>query len=171
MGAKAFFQKPVENDELLEALESVCRTEKVESKNAKILIVDDDQDTLMAISLRLRMNGYDTALATDGISAITVAQREHPDLVLLDLGLPGGDGFVVLERLRMFASLAAVPVVILSGQDPHENRNRAMEAGLSTYLQKPVDNEEMLAAIERCLSRPAMFVPTAMPPEPSRPAS
>jgi len=65
----------------------------------KILIVDDDKDLMRGISIRLKANGYDTVFATDGIMAITVAKNEMPDLIILDIGLPAGDGFIVMERL------------------------------------------------------------------------
>src|ERR1039458_3619708 len=65
----------------------------------KILIVDDDPDLRRGLNLRLRANHYETAYATDGFSAISMAQKERPDLIILDLGLPAGDGFVVMERL------------------------------------------------------------------------
>jgi DNA-binding response OmpR family regulator len=65
---------------------------------AKILIVDDDPDLRRGLNLRLRSAHYETAYATDGFSAISMAQKERPDLIILDIGLPAGDGFVVLER-------------------------------------------------------------------------
>ena len=64
----------------------------------KILIVDDDPDLRRGLNLRLRANHFDTAYATDGFSAIAMAQKERPDLIILDIGLPAGDGFVVLDR-------------------------------------------------------------------------
>ena len=117
----------------------------------KILIVDDDPDLRRALNVRLRANNYDTAFATDGMSAISVAQKERPDLVILDLGLPAGDGFTVIERLKAIASLAVVPIIVLSARDPQTSRERALKAGAETFFQKPVDNEELLAAIRKAL--------------------
>jgi two-component system KDP operon response regulator KdpE len=76
--------------------------------NSKILVVDDDPDLLRALRLRLRANNYDVATATDGYSAIASAQKERPALIVLDLGLPVGDGFVVLDRLRNSDTLSSV---------------------------------------------------------------
>ena len=68
--------------------------------NSKIMIVDDDPDLRQALRLRLRANNYDTVNAVDGYSALALAYKEHPDLIILDLGLPAGDGFVLVMRLQ-----------------------------------------------------------------------
>ena len=103
----------------------------------KILIIDDDQHLLLGLTARLKGNGYTVFWATDAISAITVARKEAPDLVILDLGLPAGDGFVVLERMRGLADLVATPVIVLSAADPADNERRALEAGAVAFFQKP----------------------------------
>lgn len=118
---------------------------------AKILIVDDDQDLRLGLNARLRASGYGTAFAQDGVTAVTVANQEKPDLVILDLGLPGGDGFVVLKRLKSIAPLACTPVIVLSARHPSGNRERAIHAGASAYFQKPAPNDELLATISECL--------------------
>src|SRR5881275_1935248 len=79
---------------------------------AKILIVDDDPDLRRGLNLRLRASHFDTAYATDGFSAIAMAQKERPDLIILDIGLPAGDGFVVLDRLQQSAQLSSIPVIV-----------------------------------------------------------
>ncbi len=113
----------------------------------KILIVDDDPDLRKALKLRLRANNYDTVQATDGYSALAVAQKEHPDLIILDLGLPAGDGFVVLERLQNSDLLSDVPVIVLTARDPQGNEKRALDAGATAFFQKPVDNAELLEVL------------------------
>ena len=113
----------------------------------KILVVDDDPDLVRALRLRLRANDYDIATACDGYSAIATAQKEHPDLIVLDLGLPAGDGFVVLERLQNSDTLSGVPVIVLSARDPQNNEERALKAGAAAFFQKPADNEELLNVI------------------------
>ena len=117
----------------------------------KILIIDDDQDLLLGLTPRLKANGYRVVCAKDAIAAITVARAEAPDLVILDLGLPAGDGFVVLERMRALADLAAIPVIVLSARDPVENKTRALDAGVMAFFQKPPDIHEFLAAIRHAL--------------------
>jgi DNA-binding response OmpR family regulator len=113
----------------------------------KILVVDDDPDLVRALRLRLRANNYDVATATDGYSAIASAQKEHPALIILDLGLPVGDGFVVLERLQNSDALAGVPVIVLSARDPQSNEERALKAGAAAFFQKPADNDELMNVI------------------------
>lgn len=113
----------------------------------KILVVDDDPDLVQALRLRLRANDYDIATAGDGYSAIATAQKERPDLIVLDLGLPVGDGFVVLERLQKSDALSGVPVIVLSARDPQANEDRALKAGAAAFFQKPADNEELLNVI------------------------
>jgi DNA-binding response OmpR family regulator len=118
----------------------------------KILIVDDDPDLRRGLNLRLRSNHYDTAYATDGFSAIAMAQKERPDLIILDLGLPAGDGFVVLERLQQSAALSAIPVIVLTARDPQSTRDKIIKAGATAYFQKPADNSELMNAIRAVLS-------------------
>ena len=117
----------------------------------KILVVDDDQDLAMGLRVRLRANNFVTVFATDAVSAISQAKNETPNLILLDLGLPAGDGFLVMERLNNIESLAAIPIIVLSARDPQGNKERALAAGARAYFQKPVDNDELLTAIQRSL--------------------
>ena len=118
---------------------------------SKILVVDDDQDLAMGLRVRLRANNFATVFATDAVSAISQAKNETPNLILLDLGLPGGDGFLVMERLNNIESLASIPIIVLSARDPQANKERALAAGAKAYFQKPVDNDELLAAIRKTL--------------------
>jgi two-component system KDP operon response regulator KdpE len=113
----------------------------------KILVVDDDPDLVRALRLRLRANNYEVSTASDGYTAIAQAQKERPALIILDLGLPVGDGFVVLDRLQNSDSLAGVPVIVLSARDPQMNEERALKAGASAFFQKPADNDELLNTI------------------------
>jgi DNA-binding response OmpR family regulator len=121
----------------------------------KILIVDDDPDLRQALRLRLRANHYDTVHAVDGYSAIAQAYKERPDLIILDLGLPAGDGFVVLDRLHKDDRLSSIPVVVLTARDPQGSEQRALEAGAAAFFQKPADNAELLEVIRVTLPRSA----------------
>jgi len=118
----------------------------------KILIVDDDNDLRRALHIRLRSFGYETVFAIDGVSAIAMALKETPDLILLDLGLPAGDGFVVLERLRKNTKLSCIPVIVLTAREARGNKEKALAGGCCAFLQKPVDNDDLLAAIQKALN-------------------
>jgi len=118
----------------------------------KILIVDDDQDLVVGLAVRLRKaGGYDVIMAADGLGGITKAQREKPDLVILDLGLPVGDGFSVLERLKTLTTTALIPVIVLSARDPGEAQNAVLDMGADAFFQKPADNDQLLAVIRKVL--------------------
>jgi two-component system KDP operon response regulator KdpE len=125
----------------------------------KILIVEDDQDMRRALNVRLRANNYDAAFASDAIEALSVAKKEKPDLLLLDLGLPGGDGFMVMDRMKDIASLSSLPVIVVSARDPEGNKDRALSAGAGAFFQKPVDNEQLMAAIRHSLGDPDQVSP------------
>jgi two-component system KDP operon response regulator KdpE len=114
---------------------------------AKILVVDDDPDLVRALRLRLRANQYEVTTAADGYAAIASAQKERPALIILDLGLPVGDGFVVLERLQSSDVLCGIPVIVLSARDPQANEQRALRAGAAAFFQKPADNDELMNVI------------------------
>jgi two-component system KDP operon response regulator KdpE len=118
----------------------------------KILIIEDDEDLQRGLNVRLRASEYDTAFASDAAMALTIARKEVPDLILLDLGLPGGDGFLVLERMKNIASLAGTPVIVVSARDPKTNQQRALDAGAKAFFQKPVDNDQLMSAIRSALS-------------------
>jgi DNA-binding response OmpR family regulator len=119
--------------------------------NPKILIVDDDPDLRRGLAIRLRANHYDTLQASDGYSAIAVAQKERPNLIVLDLGLPAGDGYVVLERLQDNDALASIPVIVLTARDPQSNERKTLQAGATAFLQKPADNYELMEVIRKTL--------------------
>ena len=123
--------------------------------NKKILIIEDDPDVRLGYHIRLKANNYDTFFAADALASMAEARKNQPDLIILDLGLPAGDGFVVMERLRANTPLAAIPIIVVSARDPRENGERALKAGAKANLQKPVDNEELLTVIRRLLGEPS----------------
>jgi len=118
----------------------------------KILIVDDDPHLRLALKIRLRANHYDTVQASDGNSAIVVAQKEQPDLIILDLGLPAGDGLAVLERFKESDTLSQIPVIIMTGRDPQFNEQKTLQAGATAFFRKPPDVSELLDVIRVALS-------------------
>jgi DNA-binding response OmpR family regulator len=125
--------------------------------NKKILIIEDDADVRLGYHVLLKANHYDTFFAADSLSAISEARKHLPDLIILDLGLPAGDGFIVLDRFRVNTYLAVIPVIVVSGRDLHGiqgNRERALKAGAKAYLQKPWNDDELLVTISQLLGQP-----------------
>ena len=110
----------------------------------KILIIEDDPDQVLGLKLRLEAYGYKVVHASDAVAAIKMARVEMPDLILLDIGLPAGDGFVVMQRLSNLTDVAHIPVIIISARDPEQNASRAFDAGA-------YDNHELLESIEGAL--------------------
>jgi DNA-binding response OmpR family regulator len=117
----------------------------------KILVVDDDPDVRLGLRVRLNANHYDVVCAADGVTSISEALKHMPDLMILDLGLPAGDGFSVLERMKTNEKLASIPVIVLSGRDRVINRDSAIRAGAKTFLQKPMEHGKLLAVIRLIL--------------------
>lgn len=120
--------------------------------NKKILVVEDDRDQMIGLAVRLRANGYEVLCATDGTTAFTMANKMLPSLILLDIGLPAGDGFKVIEWLAGMATTASIPVIVLSGRDPNLARDQVLRMGAKAFFQKPADNDALLAAIREVLT-------------------
>jgi two-component system KDP operon response regulator KdpE len=121
----------------------------------KILLIDDDKDVVHALNVRLRSKGYQVAVAGDAIAAVSTARKEKPDLIVLDIGLPGGDGFVVMQRLKSLYDLALTPIIVVSARDVAATKDRALKAGATAYFQKPVKTPEFLGAIQKALGQSA----------------
>jgi DNA-binding response OmpR family regulator len=116
-----------------------------------ILVVEDDADQRLGYRILLNASGYGTIFAVDSKVAMEEARHHRPDLIILDLGLLAGDGFMVLERLRASSYLAATPVIVVSARDPQVNEARALAAGARAYVQKPWDDRDLLALIAQLL--------------------
>jgi DNA-binding response OmpR family regulator len=116
-----------------------------------ILIVDDNEDLTKGLKVLLRSHDYATVTAGDAVSAISTAKSEKPDLVILDLGLPAGDGYLVMERLSNIPTLSVTPVIVVSARDREGHCKRSFDAGAKAFLQKPVDKEVLLSTIEKVL--------------------
>jgi len=118
----------------------------------KILLVDDDKDLLRGMSVSLKANGYHVVSAQDGVSAMSVARRELPDLIVLDIGLPAGDGFQVMDWLNNLDY--KIPVIVVSARQAEPNQKRALSAGALAFFQKPVDRPKFMATVQAALQVP-----------------
>ena len=117
----------------------------------KILIVDDDQDIRQLLGQRLKLGGYEAVYAGDAIAAVNQARNEKPDLILLDLSMPAGDGYVVMERLKAMPALEGTPIIIVSARDPLAEEQRFIDSGADAFFRKPFDHEHLMTAIARAL--------------------
>jgi len=117
---------------------------------SRVLVVDDEPQILRALGINLRARGYDVDLAPDGERALDVAARHHPDVVVLDLGLPGIDGVDVIRGLRGWSQ---VPIVVLSVRDAEGDKVAALYAGADDYVTKPFGMDELLARLRAALRR------------------
>jgi two-component system KDP operon response regulator KdpE len=117
---------------------------------SRVLVVDDEPQILRALGINLRARGYDVDLAPDGERALDVAARHHPDVVVLDLGLPGIDGVDVIRGLRGWSQ---VPIVVLSVRDAEGDKVAALDAGADDYVTKPFGMDELLARLRAALRR------------------
>jgi PleD family two-component response regulator len=115
----------------------------------KILVVDDEQDMARALKVRLKASGYNVVFASDSVQAFTIANEEKPDLIILDIMMPGEDGFIVAERLKQSAATHRIPIIFLTGISGREER--AYKLGASGYVMKPYQPERLLETIHRAL--------------------
>jgi DNA-binding response OmpR family regulator len=132
-------------------------------KKKKILIVDDNDDVSRGLRILFRTHDYVTVTAEDAVSAISQAKSENPDLIVLDLGLPAGDGYLVMERLANIDTLASVPVIVFTARDGESHRERCLEAGAKAFFQKPVDPKDLLLAVKQILDGPSSKQPSMVP--------
>ena len=121
------------------------------ARPVRVLVVEDDEEIALALQRSLRMDGYEVRLARDGETGLSEAEAFAPDLLILDLGLPGLDGLDVARRLREDGS--DVPILILTARDALESRVEGLDLGADDYLVKPFERQELLARMRALLRR------------------
>ncbi len=135
---------------LSESLPFSSRVQPLRDK-PKVLIVDDDRDLLDMIGLFVEIEGYETELVVDGELALNAIQKDPPDLMVLDLVMPGIGGFEVLSRLKKLMPSLNLPVVMVTAQEENSLRVEALQSGVVDYIQKPVDFAVLSARIRSAL--------------------
>ncbi len=118
-----------------------------------ILIVDDETDILDLVAMNLERRDFETLRATDGIMAIEIARAKRPDLIVLDIMLPGLDGFKVFKSLRQDSRTHGIPVILLSARAEQGDKIKGLELGVDDYVTKPFSPKELVLRIEAVLRR------------------
>ncbi len=134
----------------------------------KILIVDDDYDTLRLVGLMLERQGYEIIAAENGPQALQAIQSEKPDLVLLDVMMPGMDGYEVTQHIRSNEETADIPIIMFTAKTQVEDKVTGLEAGVDVYLTKPTQPRELFAQVKVLLSRSKKSIPAPILREPKR---
>jgi len=165
MGIAGLVDKPYDPDELLETVRlslgdigkpsrySATSTVRPQTNgpSKQILIIEDDQKIALALAVRLKSSGYKTAMAYDALTGVSAAVKDPPDLVLLDITMPAGNGFTVAERIQTLA-LRPIPIIFLTASKQPGFRQRASELQAAGYFEKPYEPKELLTAIQAALS-------------------
>jgi two-component system cell cycle response regulator len=125
----------------------------------RILVVDDDPTSLKLLDLILNKEGYQVMTASNGLEALRKARLESPDLLILDVMLPGFDGFEICHRLRTEPATATMPIMMLSSKQQKSDQDAASKVGANAFLAKPVDRTALLAKVAELLG-------DQKPPEP-----
>ena len=147
LGAADYLTKPVENEDLLRSVE------KALTWQGRVLIVEDDPDTVGLLSATMRQIGFTPLLAANGYEALAQARRYRPDLILMDLRLPGMDGFEALTHLKRDAVTQTIPIIAISAHvaNVEKERKRLIALGATSFLPKPFSVEDLLAEVEMAL--------------------
>ncbi|MDD2252587.1 MAG: response regulator [Dehalococcoidales bacterium] len=124
----------------------------MENHKARILVADDDEMGRRLIEAMLTPKGYEVIMACDGIEALNIARTENPDLILLDIMMPGMDGYLTLSKIKEDESTASIPVIMVTAVGYDYNIKLADELGASGYITKPFDLKELRDTVANLLS-------------------
>ncbi|MEB8388687.1 response regulator [Rhodobacteraceae bacterium KMM 6894] len=115
--------------------------------NKQVLLIEDEPNIIEAISFILSRDGWHVKTHSNGRDALEVVRARRPDLIILDVMLPGRSGFDILTDIRKSDDIAAIPVLMLTARGQRKDREMAEQAGVSRYMTKPFSNAEMLSAV------------------------
>lgn len=135
----------------VESVSLTCVPETTEVEMNTVLLVEDDRKIALALSMRLKANGYAVVTARDAVWAMQAALAHRPDAVLLDINLPGGNGFTVAEQLRGSRATASVPVIFITASKQDAMRERAVQLGAAGFLEKPLEPAALTTLLESCI--------------------
>jgi len=121
----------------------------------KVLVVDDEPEIVKAVGMRLRARGFEVLSAMDGVQATALACSALPDVIILDIGMPAGNGHIVASRLKENPKTASIPVIFLTARTSLRDYRHAVKEGVRKYITKPYDPEMLADAVEDLLPQPA----------------
>jgi CheY-like chemotaxis protein len=145
LGAAGYLTKPISETELLEAVLATF------ARRGRVLIVEDEADTIEMMRVALRRVGYTVDVAADGYEALSLARRWHPQVILLDLRLPGMDGYETLTHLKRSPATEGIPIVVASAHvtDAEQEEKRLKALGVMSFLPKPFTVKQLVAEIDQ----------------------
>ncbi len=117
----------------------------------KVLVIEDNEQNIYLITFLLEHHGYDVIQARNGLTAIEIAAKTNPDLILLDIQLPEMDGYAVARRLRSESAFADVPIIAVTSYAMVGDREKSIEAGCTGYIEKPIDPDTFIPELEKYL--------------------
>ncbi|MDP8215747.1 MAG: response regulator [Candidatus Kaelpia imicola] len=120
----------------------------------KILIADDEKDLVFLLKMRLESVGFEIATAYDGIEALQKAHSESPDLIILDIMMPAGDGFRICEKLKSEEDTSSIPVIFLTAKTLDKDERKGLSIGAEYYFKKPFEAEDLIETINKVLKKP-----------------
>lgn len=148
---------PLEETEETEAIEAIDQTAMLKTLSStdcqpSVLLAEDNIANVMTFSSYLKSKGYGLRVAQDGNEAIALAHEEHPDIILMDIQMPGCDGLETIRRIRADGDLKSIPIIALTALTMEGDRDRCLEAGANEYLGKPLKLREMVVTIQNVLA-------------------
>jgi PAS domain S-box-containing protein len=148
LGASGYLNKPIDREELLETVRVAL------SRRGRVLVVEDDVDTIEMMRVALRRVGYNVDIAADGYEALTLARRWRPQAIVLDLRLPGMDGYEALTHLKRSLNTQDIPIIVVSAHvaDREEESKRLKSMGVMSFIPKPFTVTQLVAQIDRALN-------------------
>jgi len=123
----------------------------MEGTKKRILVVDDEPNLVLLVEARLKASGYEVLSASDGLTALEMAKREKPDLIILDLMLPKMDGFKVCGLLKKDFRYKKIPILLFTARAQDTDRQMGIEAGAEAYITKPFEPEKLLSKIKELI--------------------
>ena len=125
----------------------------MDENHNKIVIVDDDPDMYRLVQMKLEESGYQVQVANDGISGLALVQKEKPSMAILDVMMPGMNGYMICRKLKDDPDCKNIPVLLLTGRSTESDQFWGIEAGADGYITKPFNVDEVLAKVEELIQK------------------